>query len=670
MKPQTTETSHPRDTCGFAVAILAAFALTTAAHAQTPTTAGAVIVEPPTLISLGFEWPIAGDTNRNATASLDYRKTGETVWKPGLPLLRIGGEEIKSGASFNVTTPPMFAGSVFDLSPDTAYDVRLTLSDPDGVRGRREQVVKARTRAEPKPATGGATYHVYPRDWTGPKLEPNFTSVLAAYNTGANGADFVNSFTPRVKPGDVILVHAGLYKDNRRQYAGQNSTLFDGTMYLTADGTADRPIVIKGAGDGEVIFDGDGAAVLFDLSAADHNYFEGITVRNVDTAYVLGRKRILGSVGFTLKHSKLENIGRGVFTDYGGARDVYIADNVFIGRNDPSRLMGWTGRVWQGKPGFPQPLLSEYAVKVYGSGHVIAHNRVENFHDGIDHATYGDPDDWPKTPRDRMPVALDIYNNDIRNMDDNCIEADAQMHNARILRNRCFNQAHRALSTQPALGGPIYFVRNVVYHAPEGGALKLTSGSAGVLIYNNTFLTEVIPMGPVSNVHFRNNLVLGQGASVGGRADPNAPANAWPEVFAVDSFTAYSSSDYNGLRPNPAASAAISWTAPASGADYRGERPKQSFPTLAAFSSATAQDAHSVTVDWDAFVKASAPDRADPTKIYRPVDFDFRLRTGSAAIDKGVVLPGVTDGFSGAAPDLGALEQGEPLPIYGPRPRP
>jgi hypothetical protein len=375
-------------------------------------------------------------------------------------------------------------------------------------------------------------YHVYPRDYAGAKLEPNFNSLMAAYNTGANGADFVNSFQPRVKPGDVILVHAGTYREDRRRYAGPNSTLFDGTFYLTADGTADKPIVIKSAGDGEVIFDGGGNAVLFDLTAADYHDVEGITIRNTDVAFLLGRKRIIGAVGFTLKNSRIENVGRGVFTDWGGARDFYIADNVFIGRNDPTRLMGWIGRTWQDLPGFPQPLLSEYGVKVYGSGHVIAHNRVENFHDGIDHATYGDPDGWPDNPT--MAVSTDIIGNDIRNVDDNCIEADGSAQNFRIIENRCFNMAHRALSTQPTLGGPTYFIRNIVYNAPEGGALKITANSAGVLVYNNTFLSEVHQMGPASNLHFRNNLVLAQGA--------------WPEVFSIETFTPWSTSDYNGFR--------------------------------------------------------------------------------------------------------------------------
>jgi hypothetical protein len=32
-----------------------------------------------------------------------------------------------------------------------------------------------------------------------------------------------------------------------------------------------------------------------------------------------------------------------------------------------------------------------------------------------------------------------------------------------------------------------------------------------------------------------------------------------------------------------------------------------------------------------------------------------------------VVLPNITDGFTGSAPDMGAYEIGLPLPQYGPR---
>jgi hypothetical protein len=46
---------------------------------------------------------------------------------------------------------------------------------------------------------------------------------------------------------------------------------------------------------------------------------------------------------------------------------------------------------------------------------------------------------------------------------------------------------------------------------------------------------------------------------------------------------------------------------------------------------------------------------------------DFRLRAKSAAIDAGMVLPTINDGFAGKAPDLGAYEFGQTLPDYGPR---
>ena len=54
-------------------------------------------------------------------------------------------------------------------------------------------------------------------------------------------------------------------------------------------------------------------------------------------------------------------------------------------------------------------------------------------------------------------------------------------------------------------------------------------------------------------------------------------------------------------------------------------------------------------------------------RLYKAEDLDFRLKPGSAAVDKGVAMPNVTDGFTGQAPDLGALEIDQPAPIYGPR---
>ena len=79
---------------------------------------------------------------------------------------------------------------------------------------------------------------------------------------------------------------------------------------------------------------------------------------------------------------------------------------------------------------------------------------------------------------------------------------------------------------------------------------------------------------------------------------------------------------------------------------------------------------HSVALDYDTFVnvpKLDAKDLGKVQRVYKAEDFDFRLKPGSAAIDRGTILNNVTDAFSGAAPDLGALELGQDPPHYGPR---
>ena len=383
---------------------------------QTTTVAGEFVIDPPTLVSLGFEWRILGDDNRNASVEVTFRKKGEQQWRKGLPLLRLQHESVPggtpregSGHYFSYVAPNMFAGSLLNLDPDTEYECRFVLSDPDGVKGKAEKTVIVRTRKEPMPAEGGHVYHVYPFGYKGTKLEPSFTGLMAAYYMGSDHSDHSNAFPPRVQPGDIILVHAGRYRDNRFVYSGFDRTIaaygtpFDGTYYLTQSGTPEKPIVIKGAGDGEVIFDGDGCQNLFNLMGGNYNYFEGITVRNTNVAFLLGIKNIAGSSGFTLKHSRIENIGRAIEDDWSGSKNFYIADNVFIGRHDPTKLQSWwTPAVWAKFPGYPALITSEYAIKIYGQGHVVAYNYVANWHDGIDIATYGDPDGTPNELRDRV----------------------------------------------------------------------------------------------------------------------------------------------------------------------------------------------------------------------------------------------------------------------------
>src|SRR5690606_19765839 len=115
----------------------------------------------------------------------------------------------------------------------------------------------------------------------------------------------------------------------------------------------------------------------------------------------------------------------------------------------------------------------------------------------------------------------------------------------------------------------------------------------------------------------------------------------------------------------------FAWSGPPAGTDavyVAGELVEGRFDSLDAYSSATGQDRNSILVDYDVFTNVPPLDTNEPWTLHDPAAVDFTLRAGSAPIDAGVHIPGLNDGFNGAAPDLGALEHGQPVPHYGPRP--
>ncbi|MFN7650888.1 MAG: hypothetical protein ACK5UT_25640 [Acidobacteriota bacterium] len=613
-------------------------------QAQNSTKPGRFHVEHPTLLNLGFEWLIEGDANRNATVEVRFRKAGTTAWRPALPLLRLGGERPhRDRESMTYTVPHGFAGSILNLEPATRYECELTLRDPDGVTGQAVQKVTVTTRTEPQPYAGGRVLHVYPADHEGPKLEPSFIGFKAAYY-GEGRGDWTAVRMTKAQPGDTILIHAGLYRPDRLNYVDPLSAPFTGYWPLTLKGTAEKPITIKGAGDGEAIFDGAGNHKLFDVQATHHHIFEGLTFRNTEVALFAGDKEVMGAVGLTVRNCRFEDIGAGVWTENADSRDFLITDNLFLGREDQMRLIGWNQAGSRAAGIYPShQLRSFFAVKVYGPGHIIAHNAIAYFHDGICISTYGPPDADPE----RRASSIDIYHNDIHLSNDDFIESDGGAHNIRIFGNRGVNAAHNGYSAQPLFGGPVYFLRNIAYNIPGGGAFKLSASPAGIIAYHNTLIAEQAARETYTNAHFRNNLFLG-------RDQPGKGIMTW--AFGSPQF----SSDYNGFRPNRNVAKQYSWLAPPA-TEWK------EFATLADFRQATGQETHGIEVDYDIFESLLAPDLKRRYHVYHAMDLNFRLRPGAKAVDAGQVLPTVNDGFTGRAPDLGALEAGRPEPHYGPR---
>ena len=161
-----------------------------------------------------------------------------------------------------------------------------------------------------------------------------------------------------------------------------------------------------------------------------------------------------------------------------------------------------------------------------------------------------------------------------------------------------------------------------------------------------------------SNVHYRNNLILGKSET--------------PEIFAVETNTNYSSSDYNGFRPNEGAEFSFEWSTPplTMRANFPGEDGKLStqqqaqleskaretrrFKTLKEFSDATGQDKHSVLVDYNVFVKVSAagPGSANPVQAR---GFRFPTSSGLCSCRCRFAPAGRERRFHGPRPDLGAV---------------
>ena len=633
--------------------IVLLFLLPQLSQAQNKVQEGEFIVEPPTLENMGFEWYIKGDDNRNATVKVEYRIAGSgTAWKQGMPLLRMGGEYIER-AGIDYTVPHMFAGSILDVTPNTRYEARFTLEDPDGVEGEAVKVVNVTTRAEPKAATGGRVRHVYSQYYTGVKEEPNYPGLVSAYGGSQNTKGDWNVVAEDVvQPGDIIKIHGGLYQGVLLNYPDWHNIPFDGTYFFTAKGTAERPIVIEAAGDGEVIFDGAGAAILFNVMASEHHIFQGLTFRNAGRVFDAGRKHLAGASDLTIRNCRFEHVGEGVVTEFAGSKNFLIQDNVILGRDDRYRMYGWAAHREGLIPYGTHLMDSYYGIKVYGSGHVIAHNSIAYFHDAIGISTYG----TPEKEQELKAVSIDIYNNDLHLLVDDFIEADGSVHNVRVMRNRGVNAAENGISAQPVFGGPAYYIRNILYNVPLGGALKIHGGVPGLTAYHNTFITESNAGARYPNSNFRNNLILGTDGPV--------------VVSSLHLTTNYSVADYNGYRPNQGPESPenqFQW--------LNANKESVGFKTLASFSSASGLEKHGITVDYDVFENLQKPKLAPvgtamgnmPGPVYHAVDLNFKLNPKGKAVDAGVVIPNVNDGFKGKAPDLGALEVGGAAVIYGAR---
>jgi hypothetical protein len=505
-------------------------------------------------------------------------------------LIRVerGAQRDEQGRS-SVEVPPdmwLFAGSVLLLKENTEYELRLSLADPDG--GGKQAVLKARTATEPVAPPGAAVKHVKPGTGGGAGTEAEPFGGLAAAQATA-------------RPGDVFLLHAGTYP---------------GVFEITKNGEPGKPIVWRGAGDGEVIINaqpGGGKRPDQAVAASGRHdvWFERLTIRNAQWG-VVGNE----SSRLVVRRCHIHGVEYGITGTRNDRRSVqrwFIADNVIEG---PS--------VWPRSKGIE----NARGIQITGEGHDVCYNRIQGFADAID--TFSSP----------QCADIDFHHNEISGMTDDGVEMDYSERNTRCFVNR-FTNVFQGISVQPVFGGPVYVFRNALFNV-VAEPFKMHNSPSGALFYHNTCVKRGMPLfvstsEKVRHCVTRNNLFAGTEGNYA--LEMGAPA------VACDF-------DFDGFAGGP-------WKL---FLKWNGER----YPTFADVRAKAPVYRNAVQLETSSLFAVGLLPPGDEKRIHAAAD--LRLKAGTAAIDAGEVLPGINDGFAGKAPDLGAYEAGEPLPHYGPRP--
>ncbi|HEY6391085.1 MAG TPA: chondroitinase-B domain-containing protein, partial [Bryobacteraceae bacterium] len=539
---------------------------------------GSPVLDRPTLTTLGVQLPVTGDDNFNAAVTVRYRQTGASTWRQGLPLFRVHPENTALW-----TVAPQFAGSVFDLRPNTSYDIELHLTDPDGPV---DQIFMLTTATRPVPAD---------------PLNPRLVNV-----SDVNG---LNSALQGAQPGDVITLADGLYNV--------------GSIYFFGSGTAQNPIVVRGASQDGTVLDGGNCASCNIIEVyGSYVHIERMTLQNAQRAI---RFQTAGSTGNVVRRVHIKNTIMAI-GDRQNQTDFYICDNQVEGRLTWPLTYGSDG----GAHG------SDDGLVVAGSGHVVCHNRISGYADAMQINQNGSR-------------ANDFYGNEVLYTYDDGIELDSSEGNVRCFRNR-FTNTFDTISLQPILGGPAYVLRNIVVNV-AGEQMKFHSlgttppqETNGTLAYHNTFVSpdrDLYMNTPAPTHHFRieNNLFVGPAQLAGYAFEWGGPID--DGLFDYNGYFSDGWFVFNFL-----------------GIGYR------NFPNFAAAQTAGIET-HGRLLNQPIFASGLiAP--ASYTAFLAPQD--VTLASASNAVDRGLVLPNVNDGYTGAAPDLGAVESGCPVPLYGPRP--
>lgn len=581
-------------------------------------------------------------TSLPSTAELSYRQSGESTWRSGHKLMRIDDGRL--------------VGSLFNLLPATSYEVKV-------VNGSSELSGSVTTQPDQLSFTPSATLLV--NDDAAPGGDG---SAAAPYKT-------IQEAVNRAGPGTQVLVADGTYREavtfpgsgtagNWIQVKAQgDAAILDGAdrlagniwtayttgrvwytrvngpvAYLARDGNRfyqypNRTGVLQGVGYNQVpISEGwyyePGTLRLyvrsldnpanhtwqlprlnhaFDLSARDWIWIEGFEIQFYGTTTNGCGVCTTNASHLVVRRNRIHNMQLGIFINWTGNNDQ--GNDTRIEQNEVSDPLvnEWP---WQA---VKASTMEGTGIIVRGhTGAIVRENNVHNFFNGIYTGSSG------ALENPELAFDADIYDNFIHAISDDALEPEGACINQRF-RENIVDRSFIDLSIAPVTQGPTWVLRNL-FTGFSGRSIKFADDSDGiVLIYHNTGWTNAGNVNgmdlitPVDNVVMRNNIFQSTGYS-------------FAEVPTGSTGNDWNYDDWYTTRGS-------------AGPHFKWEN--VNYNSISALCTSTGLECNG---------------NENPPGFTDPAAGDFTLLASSPNIDRGVILPGINDGFVGNAPDAGAYE--------------
>jgi hypothetical protein len=585
---------------------------------------------------------VSGD-NLPQTAQLLYRQSGETEWRLGHYLVRIDDGRL--------------IGSLFGLSAATTYEVRVLTNAAE---------LSGATTTQPEELSFTPTVILHVNDNAPPGGDGSEAAPFQTIQQAVN----------RAGPGTQILVADGVYREmvifqgsgSINQWiqvkAEGSGAILDGSQHLSGKiwtPHPSRPRVWFIRLDAPISYLARDEKRFYrydDLSGLNQSRGHGNVSINEGWHYDSGTRRLyvrsqddpsrhtwqapllnqafnangqewLWIEGFEMRFYGAGSSGCGVCT--------LNASHVVIRRNKIHNMqlgiyINWNGAEHQGNDTrieyneIYDPLVNEFPwTAVKGSsmegtgivlrgqvGAIVRGNDIHNYFNGIytgSSAALGNPN---------VAFDADIYNNYIHDISDDALEPEGTCVNHRF-RNNMIESSFVGVSLAPITQGPTWVLRNLITKYTSRSIKWALNSDGIVFIYHNTAWTNTGNVNgmdlitPVHNSVMRNNILQSTGYAFA-EVPKGSTGNDW---------------DYDNWHT----------TLGARGPHFKWEG--VNYNTISAVCSASRLECNGYE---------------DPPGFTNPQGGNFTLLPSSPNIDRGILIYGINDSFTGNAPDVGAYE--------------